>query len=140
MSGTIEATVCSVDPAAWLGERGYDPAAGDLTKAIPSKRYKYTTNTAVCEAAAAGELEMCRFLWERGSAALTIRTQNSNGWTPLWIACQEGHLSMAKWLSEVAGVEDTRTKDNEGCTPMWIACVHGHFQVAKWLFEAGGRQ
>ena len=53
-----------MDPAAWLREKGFDPEGG-LCKAIQSK-YGDTT-TAMGEAAWAGELGVCRFLWEHGA-------------------------------------------------------------------------
>ena len=71
-----------MDPAAWLGEKGFDPE-GDLCKAIRSKDNGWGfTSTAMWEAACAGELGVCRFLWEHGAAA-TIRTKDSDGWTRL---------------------------------------------------------
>ena len=95
-----------MDPAAWLREKGFDPE-GDLCAAIEDK-YGWS-RTAIWEAALAGELGVCRFLWEHGAAS-TIRTKDSTGWTPMWIACYQGHLHVAKWLFEVGAAEDIRTK------------------------------
>ena len=96
---------------------GFDPE-GDLCTAIQ--------NTAMLRSAFAGELGVCRFLWEHGAAS-TIRTKNTLGWTPMWIACAKGYLDVAKWLFNVGGAEDIRTKNDGGCsyTPMFTACAKG---------------
>jgi hypothetical protein len=58
----------------------------------------------------------------------------------MFIACEQGHLDVAKWLFEVGAAEDIRTKDNVGNTPMLIACREGHHDVATWLFEVGAAE
>jgi len=123
-----------VDPAAWLREKGFDPE-GDLCAAIVSN-YGDTT-TAIGEAAWAGELGVCRFLWEHGAAS-AVRTKNSNsseGWTPMYAACFGGHLHVAKWLFEKGAAEDIRTTDNNGSTPLSRSCRH--LDVAAWLVLQG---
>jgi hypothetical protein len=122
-------------PAAWLREQGFDPE-GDLTKAIPSKRDNDVTSTAMYEAAIAGELGVCRYLWEHG-ARDTIRTKTNHGSTPMVVACAVGHLDVAQWLFEVGAAADIRIKSNHGFTPMLFACKKGHLAMAQWLFKVG---
>ena len=61
-----------MDPVAWLREEGYDPEGG-LCEVIASKHNPHSQRTAMHAAAAAGELGVCRFLWEHGAAS-TIPT------------------------------------------------------------------
>ena len=118
---------------------GFDPE-GDLCKAIQSKvRYWVTTSTAMFAAAEAGELGVCRFLWEHGAAS-TIRTKSSGGATPMHGSCLNGHLDTAQWLIELGAMGDIRTKDNDGDSPMNHACYNGHLHVAKWLFKVGAAE
>ena len=55
-------------------------------------------------------------------AAADITKAINNGITPMWIACQEGHLSVCKWLFEVGAAEDITKANNDGFTPMYAAC------------------
>jgi ankyrin repeat protein len=123
-------------PATWLREQGFDPE-GDLTKAIPSEIYEDITSTAMFEAAFAGELRVCRYLWDQGAP---IHAEE-NGQTPMWAACRNGHLHVAQWLFLVTGLVGRatyiRTKDNCDQTPMLVACGQGHLDVAQWLFKVG---
>ena len=43
-----------------------------------------------------------------------MRTPNSDGATPMLIACHQGLLEIAKWLPEVGGAEDVRTPASNG--------------------------
>ena len=55
----------------------------------------------------------------------------------MFVACQEGHLKVCKWLCEVGAGADIRKASNSGSTPMYIACQQGHLKVCKWLYEVG---
>ena len=67
-----------------------------------SKRNREVVSTAMYEACAAGELDICKWLLGHG-AAKTLRSPNTNGCTPMYVACSHGHLEVAKWLLEVGG-------------------------------------
>jgi hypothetical protein len=55
----------------------------------------------------------------------------------MYAACQEGHLSVCKWLFEVGAAADITKAVNNGRTPMYIACAEGHLSVCKWLVRVG---
>ena len=61
----------------------------------------------------------------------------ADGFTPMFIACQNGQLSVCKWLLEVGAAADITKAANDGATPMYVACEKGHLSVCKWLFEVG---
>ena len=69
-----------------------------------------------------------------------LRRANSQGETPLSLACKHGHLEVAKWLYCAGAAEDVRTADTSSRTPMFIACDNGQLQVAQWLFGAGAAE
>ena len=69
-----------------------------------------------------------------------LRKANSEGQTPLLIACKQARLEVAKWLFDNGAAEDVRTADYKRCTPMLIACRNGHLEVAQWLFGAGAAE
>ena len=118
---------------AWLKKKGFDPE-GNLCKAVESKRAGPTT--AMYEACFAGELGICRYLFDHGAAS-TIRTKNNYDQTPMWAASLRGKLDVARWLFEVGAAEDIRTKCRRGKTPMLVACSWGHLGVAAWLLLKG---
>jgi len=61
-----------------------------------------------------------------------VNKVQSQGATPLYLACQEGHAEIVSLL-----VKDLRVKcdirDQDGCTPFWIASQNGHIEVLKRL-------
>ena len=75
-------------------------------------------------------LDLAKWLFEVG-AAEDIRTRNNNGWTPILMACSEGHLDTAKWLFEVGAADNIQTGDNEGAMLIHIVCFCGNLDVAN---------
>jgi len=86
----------------------------------PEDRGSPIKQTAMCAAAAEGELGVCRFLWAHGAAS-TIRTTNSWGEAPMHRACKNGHLDTAKWLFDVGAGEDILTTYGGDETPILIS-------------------
>ena len=79
---------------------------------------------------------MCKWLFEVG-AVEDITKADTNGETPMWIACYGGHLSVCTWLFEVGAAADIIKADDEGLTPMLIACAHDNMSVCQWLILKG---
>jgi hypothetical protein len=88
------------------------------------------------EAAFAGELGVCQWLYTHGAAA-TARLKNNEDRTPMWAACKRGYLPIAKWLYSVGAAEDVCLQNNERRSPLHISCMQGYLDVAKWLFGVG---
>jgi len=111
----------------------------DELEAMYNNEYTTAATTLMWEAASAGDLGMCRFLFEHGAAS-TLHKKDDYGWTPMFAACFQGHLDVAKWLFEVGAVEDVRAAAAHGDSPMFAACCEGHLDVAKWLFAVGAAE
>jgi hypothetical protein len=76
------------------------------------------------------------YLFEAG-AAEDVRTKDSSGNTPLYVACKHGRFDVVVWLCEVGAREDTQNMNDTGRSPLYIVCFMGHFELAKWLFDVG---
>jgi len=61
-----------------------------------------------------------------------IRKPN-DGRTPFYIACENGHLEIAKLFAGI-GVDVDEVMD-DGYTAIFVACANGHFDVVKYLLE-----
>lgn len=61
-----------------------------------------------------------------------VNFQTKNGATPLYLACQEGHLEAVQYLVKDCGAEPT-IRANDGMTPLHAAAQMGHNTVIVWL-------
>ncbi|EOD05501.1 hypothetical protein EMIHUDRAFT_351152 [Emiliania huxleyi CCMP1516] len=59
----------------------------------------------------------------------------NGGATPLFMACQQGRLEIARLLLEAGAAIDQA--DEQGATPLFAACEDGHLEVAKLLSSYG---
>ena len=65
-------------------------------------------------------------------AKASVNAQNSNGETPLFIACQEGHGRIAQLLLDCgAAIDQART---DGVRPIFRACQEGHDWIV-WMLD-----
>lgn len=65
-----------------------------------------------------------------------MSTTNTNGVSPLWIACQDGHLPVVQYCAALAPELLEKPKAS-GATPFCIACHQGHLLVAEYLASEG---
>lgn len=75
-------------PRAWLTERGFDPD-GDLRASVPP----LSKSTPLHQAAHAGELGVCEWLYAHGAAATVRPATNNRGDSPLMAACAQGEFT-----------------------------------------------
>jgi ankyrin repeat protein len=67
---------------------------------------------------------------------LDFKTPIDDGSTPLYIACQNGHLKIVETLLQYdIDVNDSACYD--GTTPLHVSCYKGHQQVVELLLEKG---
>ena len=91
--------------------------------------------TALHIAARNGHAECARLLLAGTSShkASTEITENSFAWTPLHIACVDGHLNVVQLLVEAGA--DLDKKDASGWTGKEHAALRGHIDIARELVE-----
>ena len=118
----------SADLVAFLVERG----AGERVE----------KNTGVwahaLDAAISGEnVDVVRVLMVQAGVDVNDVVLTANGTTPLYLACEYGHLELAKVLVEEGGV-DVNAVGCYGETALFAACWMGRPDVVEWLVEEGG--
>ncbi|KAK0738811.1 ankyrin repeat-containing domain protein [Schizothecium vesticola] len=64
--------------------------------------------------------------------------EEEEGWPPMMIAAQEGHLSFVDLLMENNANIDAEKEG--GATSLWVAAQQGHSDIVKRLLEAGAKQ
>lgn len=69
----------------------------------------------------------------RNSAEVDARTKD--GWTPLTMAANSGHLASVNFLLQSRA--DVNARNDEGRTPLFQAVEKSHLEVVKRLLEAG---
>ncbi|TVY26164.1 Glycerophosphocholine phosphodiesterase [Lachnellula hyalina] len=91
--------------------------------------------TALHIAARFGHEECARILLEGGDQKINIElAEKTFSWTPLHVACVDGHLSIVELLI-IAGA-DLRKLDASGWTAQEHAALRGHMDIADILNEA----
>lgn len=66
------------------------------------------------------------------SSCSLINSQTKNGATPLYLACQEGHLEVVQYLLKDRQA-DSSIRANDGMTSLHAAAQMGHNTVIVWL-------
>ncbi|WKT53744.1 Ankyrin repeat [Fusarium oxysporum f. sp. vasinfectum] len=79
-----------------------------------------------------GDIEVVKMLLEKGVDA---RAADTDGWTPLHRASENGHWEIAKMLLEKGA--DARAANVDGLTPLHLASQNGHLEIAQLLLEKG---
>ena len=64
-----------------------------------------------------------------------LNQQNSDGWTPLHVASNEGHFDLIELFVEFGGTLDARSRNFR--TPLHIACIRGKLGVIQAVLLAG---
>ena len=80
-----------------------------------------------------GTLKLSNFWW---SPVPTKTKETTDYGTPLYIAAQEGHLKVVRFLVESGANQDQGMAD-PGITPLYIAAQNGHLEVVRFLVESG---
>jgi len=71
------------------------------------------------------------------------KTQSANGWTPLMVACNrghvnaQGHLSCIETLLGAPGIDVNKAR-NDGATALYVACRRQHLEAVNLLLRAQG--
>lgn len=68
-----------------------------------------------------------------------VNAQTKNGATPLYLACQEGHLEVTQYLVQECDA-DPHLSAHDGMTPLHAAAQMGHISVIVWLVSSGTRR
>uniref|UniRef100_A0A8C4S8K4 Espin like n=1 Tax=Erpetoichthys calabaricus TaxID=27687 RepID=A0A8C4S8K4_ERPCA len=79
-------------------------------------------------AAARGDLTCLKLLIDQTS----VNRQTRNGATPLYLACQEGHLHIVEFLVKDCGA-DVHLRAHDGMTVLHAAAHMGHHALVVWL-------
>ena len=58
---------------------------------------------------------------------------------PLFVAAQNGHLEVIRFLVE-SGANRDRGRTDTGGTPLFIAAQRGHLEVVRFLVESGANK
>eukprot|EP00435_Cladocopium_sp_Y103_P029626 s3420_g7.t1 len=82
--------------------------------------------TCLAKVAADGDMDMVRFLVERGACV--------NASSPLAYAASEGHPDVVRYLLEAGAEKDCRSYEND--TPLLEAVIESHYKVVDILLEA----
>jgi ankyrin repeat protein len=60
---------------------------------------------------------------------------NDIGASPLYIACQNGHLDIVLQLLDKKVNTDVNKCCDSGASPLYIACQHGHLDIVLQLLD-----
>lgn len=87
-------------------------------------------------ASSRGDIDTTAALLADSEVRRTVDTVDTFGWTPLMLACEKGHLEVAKLLVEAGADVDRQTTSHTLATPLHIAAEKGHTEVVKFLLDS----
>lgn len=90
-------------------------------------------NTRLKDACLRGDIDAVRNLLKTNN--VNVNYQNSGRVSPLYCACQNGHINIVKLLLENGASIDIEMYG--GFTPLYVACQNGHIDIVKLLLEQG---
>lgn len=61
-----------------------------------------------------------------------VNQRTRSGASPLYLACQEGHLHLAQFLVKDCGA-DVRLRALDGMSSLHAAAARGHYSLVVWL-------
>ena len=93
----------------------------------------FDRSTALCVAAREGKGDVVKALIDKGA---NVNITDEEGWTPLMIAIEEGHLTTVQALLSVPGI-DINAKNFLEETAVYVAARRGKVDVVKALLENG---
>jgi hypothetical protein len=119
--------------------------SSDVTKADDKSCFSHAEiEEGIHSACAQGNSKLCSYLIdlvkssskttrEEGTDTLRtyINTRNSHDQTPIFLACQNGHLETLKILHEAGG--DLNLSDIYDFSPLQIACRLNHTEIVRYL-------
>ncbi len=68
-------------------------------------------------------------------AAEDVRTANSDGWTPVYVAAAGGHMELLALLETLGAAPDARVADRGGQTLFLAASGGGHLAACPYCFD-----
>jgi len=88
-------------------------------------------DTNIHQAAVEGDLKSIKFFIEEKK--VEVDAQNEESKTPLWIAAENGHLEVVRYLVDKNA--NLEAEDKKKLIPLEIAIKKGHLEVVKYLNE-----
>ncbi|UCM86224.1 MAG: ankyrin repeat domain-containing protein [Rickettsia endosymbiont of Culicoides impunctatus] len=67
---------------------------------------------------------------------IDYKTTNTEQYTALWLASQQGHVDIVKWLID-KGADINAIRQSDGCTALQTAICKEQLQVIEWLVAKG---
>lgn len=100
---------------------------------LARKKLFITACGAFCNGKAQADLSLAQRLYQEG---VDVNYADSDGWTALFHACGEGHLSVVEWLTNECNAA-IEMRDSDGCTPLWVASFNNRRSVVQHLLLIG---
>lgn len=91
-------------------------------------------STALWMAALKDQYDICKLLLDAGAV---VDSLGEHGTTPLFVACQGGHVNVAKLFIERGA--DVNLLRQDGMSMLFIASQGGHLECCRLLVSAGAR-